>query len=355
MRLRPDGLMELPDGTVVRPDELVTFGDLFKILGSTGLRTVSGRQMFASPGGGGGGIGPRGIQGVPGTFGNTGIQGVTGPSGTGSGLQGATGIQGATGPQGTPEIAGLPMGYVFGAHLTWESVNTVSLGSAGLPSGARDADDTYNIEWTGVIGPIDIRTNGPNGLDAGVEAPDTWYAVFAIANSLGTLPVAGLLSTSQASPVLPPGYDTFRRLGWVRNGAASDFLNFFQRGAGLDRSYNFNVDRSLLIALSAGVAQIYTAVPLDPWMPPSSHFVFLNIGFDTQNASDILNFRPTGSTVTSPVFFVEEVATPGSRRITTIVEMVLPTQSVDYEIISGGGGTPQVDIYVEGFRDSLLA
>jgi hypothetical protein len=68
----------------------------------------------------------------------------------------------------------------------------------------------------------DITLSGAGGLDTGTESVSTWYRVFAICNDTGTL-VAGLLSAS-STPLLPSGYTLFRRVGWVRNNAASNFV-----------------------------------------------------------------------------------------------------------------------------------
>ena len=75
----------------------------------------------------------------------------------------------------------------------------------------------------------DITLSGAGGLDAGGESSSTWYRVFVICNAAGTL-VAGLLSTS-ASPVLPGGYTKYRRVGWVRNNASSNFVQSTRTGS----------------------------------------------------------------------------------------------------------------------------
>ncbi len=295
--------------------------------------------------------------------GNDSSQGTYGPIGVvaagpspgpvGQGSEGPAGPAGPQGPSGPPGPNRLELGSIIGARLTWLSATSVSVGTSGLQTEVRDSGDSFDIDFLGVIGPIDITVPGVNGLDAGVEAPDTWYAVYLIGDSTGSNPPAGLLSISATSPTLPSGYDGSRRVGWVRNGSAGDFLAFFQRGDGLDRTYNYDVDRSFLRPLSGGTSTSFAAVALDPFIPPTSKFAILNVGFDTANASDTLNIRPTGSTVTNPVVFVNVGSTSNSIRITNLIELVVPTPSLDYQIIKGGGGSPAVDIYVQGFRDSL--
>ncbi len=289
-----------------------------------------------------------------GTYGPVGVVSASpAPGPAGPGAVGPTGPQGPAGPAGPPGPNRLELGSIVGARLTWLDVTSVSVGTSGLRTQVRDSGDSFDIDFSGVVGPIDITASGVNGLDAGVEAPDTWYAVYLIGDSTGSNPPAGLLSISEAAPTLPSGYDVFRRVGWVRNGTAGDFLAFFQRGDGLDRTYNYDVDRSLIQALSGGNSAVYAAVALDAFMPPTSKFAILNVGFDTANASDTLNIRPTGSVVTNPVVFIDVGATPSTTRITNLIEIVIPTPSIDYQIVKGGGGSPSADIYIQGFRDSL--
>lgn len=309
-----------------------------------------------------GATGPAGApQGVTGLQGQTGVQGVAGQTGQ-TGVRGVTGL-GTTGPQGPAGATGgssssdsFTISQIVGARFNWLSASTVSIGTGGEKTVVRDKNDTFNISVIGEVGPINIAASGANGLDIGVEAANTWYAVFLIADSTGSNPVAGLLSLSSSAPTLPAGYDKFRRVAWVRNNSSGDFWKMNQRGDGIDRTYNYDVERSELLALSGGNAGSFTAVPLDTWMPPTSRFVLLRLGFDTANAADLLNIRPTGSSVTDPVVFVQAgLVTASSRDYVTFAEMVLPSPSLDYQVIQGGGGNPTSDIYVQGFRDTLRA
>lgn len=69
----------------------------------------------------------------------------------------------------------------------------------------------------------DITVSGVNGLDTGVEANSTWYAVWVIYN--GTTK-ASLLSTSYTAPTMPAGYTYKALVGAVRNDSAGNFVDF---------------------------------------------------------------------------------------------------------------------------------
>jgi hypothetical protein len=89
------------------------------------------------------------------------------------------------------------------------------------------ADDGAEILTVGSDITLDITASGINGLDTGVESPNTWYYIYLILNpTLGL--VRGLLSASATSPVLPSGYTAKRLIGAVRNDGSSNFFRFNQ-------------------------------------------------------------------------------------------------------------------------------
>jgi len=67
---------------------------------------------------------------------------------------------------------------------------------------------------------LSTATTGANGLDTGVIANNTWYAVWVIYDPT-TPTVAGLLSLSGTAPTLPTGYTFKARVGWVRYATAA--------------------------------------------------------------------------------------------------------------------------------------
>lgn len=73
--------------------------------------------------------------------------------------------------------------------------------------------DSYRITALNLT--LDITSSGINGLDAGTEQPDSWYYIWVIAKSNGT--VSGLLSSSSNNPILPSGYIYKAFVGAVHN------------------------------------------------------------------------------------------------------------------------------------------
>jgi hypothetical protein len=98
-------------------------------------------------------------------------------------------------------------------------------------------DDKFNSYRINAIDlTLDITSTGINGLDAGTENPDTWYYIWVIAKSNGT--VSGLLSSSSSSPTLPSGYIYKAFAGAVHNciNAGNDFGPIKQVGGKVARN-----------------------------------------------------------------------------------------------------------------------
>ncbi|VAX24856.1 hypothetical protein MNBD_NITROSPINAE03-2039 [hydrothermal vent metagenome] len=115
----------------------------------------------------------------------------------------------------------------------------------------------------------DITVSGVNGLDTGSEAISTWYAVWVIYN--GTT-VASLLSVSATAPTMPSGYTYKRLVGFVRNDAPGNFIDFVQRDKRV--YYIAPVD------IASGLAQTaYTAQDVSSVFPTASGWVaFMQVG-----------------------------------------------------------------------------
>lgn len=166
-------------------------------------------------------------------------------------------------------LQGMRMTYVDTTHFTVDQ------------GAARDSTDINDIvlalppenNGTPVFTPftVNIGQNGVNGLDTGTVAASTLYYVFAIASSNNshinlppsplqslsvppfttpspTSPVVQdgfyvqsgvLMSLSLTNPLLPYGYDMFRRIGCVRINSASHVEPFTQSGYGQNRTMRY--------------------------------------------------------------------------------------------------------------------
>lgn len=152
--------------------------------------------------------------------------------------------------------------YVSGGHCQWLTGTTLSIGAGQM----RDSTNMDDINLAATV-TINTAVNGVNGLDVGALGASSLYAIYVIASSkagdttsTNYIAPAGLLSLSFTAPVLPFGYDMFRRVGSVRTSGASALLDFSQRGTGGSRDtyYAANIASPVV----AGAATVMTAINL---------------------------------------------------------------------------------------------
>jgi len=196
---------------------------------------------------------------------------------------------------GSGGAAGLPTDYLTELKVNYVSATTIQI-EAGSCRDSTDTDDIVLASNQNVA----ITTSGANGLDTGSEASNTWYYVYVIYDNADVLAEAGLLSTSSTSPTLPSGYDTFRRVGAVRNDGSSDFLKFYSSGSGRRKKIMYDEDGSTTQVLTAGGATSFTNVDCSSYIPSTSTFGYFQWGILPNNDTDYLDIRTDGGTGATP-------------------------------------------------------
>jgi hypothetical protein len=112
---------------------------------------------------------------------------------------------------------------------------------------------------------INFATNGAAGLDTGSIASNSWYYIWIIGKSDGSVSAIGSLSSS--APTMPTGYTFKARAGAVRTQAASAvFAGTYQ--AGSDVQYVGTA--SGLPQMASGTASQWTAVAVGAFVPPTA-------------------------------------------------------------------------------------
>ena len=248
---------------------------------------------------------------------------------------------------------GNPPGFLEEARLSFTSVTVVTVGTAAIFSSVRDSTNSFDISFTGTL-PADITVAGAGGLDTGVEAGNTWYAVYVIGDSTAVNPADVLLSASFTSPTLPFTHDIFRRIGVVRNDSASDFLSFVQANTGKDRFYIYDDETATALnVLTGGSATAFATVSLAAFAPPTSLRSYLRITWDPDADGNEVAFRVPGSSVVDVESYtiVNMGDVPGVQPY--IVNRELRTdasQDIEYEVDSA---LDNVDLSVVGFFDEV--
>lgn len=252
--------------------------------------------------------------------------------------------------------------YINGLKLAYVSATTMTI-SAGRCSNSSNLNDisvglALNVAatQTGVepvaagTGAVTINTaaNGAGGLDNGVMANNTFYAVYAIGDSYGIEPGSAIISANLSAPLLPAGYDMSFRIGYIKSNGSAAILPFRQDGAALDRWMWY--DAAIATSITAGGSATYSPVDASAGLPSSSPtMVNWLCVFTPTSAADKLVLVPGTSTAT-----LGYASASGSvAAVANTVNLVCPTDSpttdaIDYKVTGSA-----VAISVAAYLDQL--
>lgn len=252
--------------------------------------------------------------------------------------------------------------YINGLKLTYVSATTMSV-SAGKCSNGTNVNDIsvglpQNVAATQTgtepvpagSGAVLINTaaNGAAGLDIGVMANDTFYAVYAIGDSYGIEPGSAIISANLVSPLLPAGYDMSFRIGFIKSSGAAAILPFRQDGCGLDRWMWY--DAPIATSVTAGASATYAPVDATAGLPTATPtIVRWYCAFTPTAAADALTLVPGTSTAT-----LGYASASGSvAGVANIVQLFCPTDApvtdaIDYKVTGSA-----VAISVQAYLDQL--
>ncbi len=242
-------------------------------------------------------------------------------------------------------IENQPFKFAYGLGLandgtTPDELLTVNVGNC------RDSNDVMDIKISTALTVTNLST-GLNGLDTGTVAANTLYSVWVIADSSGKKVSGALLSlASNALPLMPFEYDSFRRVGFVATDGTSDFLAFLQHGKGVDRVVRYDAPISVL---AAGAQAAYTAIALTASVPAVANTpVALNYAYTNNAASDVFALTPGNGTgdAFSQIGQVAGVVMTGQATVMATVTAAVP--EVDYKVSAG-----TVDVLVAGYTYSV--
>jgi len=181
--------------------------------------------------------------------------------------------------------------YISGCELTRTNATTITveIGAVVCESGAgvhrfRENTATTTVDLSGGV--------GVGGLDAEVEADDTWYHIYAVADADATTFTA-IASTNASAPA---SITYYRYLGSIYNGRTSnsDIDDFKWTGKGDRAKIIWDVPYSATTTVSAGSWS--GATSLATGMPSTSTEVILGLSAEHANNQAHIFVRPAGST-----------------------------------------------------------
>lgn len=219
----------------------------------------------------------------------------------------------------------------------------------------RDSNDIMDIclgptvpNIEGGISPapitIDSDINGVNGLDIGSLASDTVYAVYMIGDSRYLKTVASILTlASNATPLMPFGYDSYRLTGYAVTGSEGGFYNFFVAG---NNNYRLFIYDNPVIILE-GTDTSPTPIDLSTLVPPVDNTpVYFRSRIIPDAANDSLEMGPGNGNGTSSFVFGQSAMVPVEQQVIVFSQLVSGVPTVNYNINSGGTAL----IFVYGFN-----
>lgn len=241
----------------------------------------------------------------------------------------------------------------YAGEVEWLTAATVRI----IPGQRLSSDDSTIMEW-GVNLNIDITSSGVGGLDAGVEANNTWYYVYVIYNPT-TNTYNGLLSTSSTTPTLPAGYTKYRRVGSIRNDGSSDIIRFTQKN---DMFYFY--DEQTIINGTVVARNTWHTISYAAAVPPTSIEYYGSIyagrtTYPIRGYATYIHMRDTDirSEIRPWMFRNEDWDNQLFRWAGSTYE--LPngsSQTLDYYIYilaTGASYNPQVYLRISKYRDDL--
>ncbi len=248
-----------------------------------------------------------------------------------------------------PAVVALPTHFVDGARLRFVSIDEVSAGTTGELSRVRSESDNFNIEWFGLIN-ADITVTGAGGRDTGPEPNNAFLAVYAIADSTGVNAVSALISLNFGTPLLPAGYDQFRRIASVRNGGAvapfDEFLDFEQRGKGREKWTFYKVGIFAPLLLFNGTATTLTELDASTLVPAGATLMQIRVDIDANGneaasafitqlggAGDLgIDYEPTSTLSVKVIYGTTYIAIQDDRKVSYVLD-ASGTTIADFRIL----------------------
>jgi hypothetical protein len=266
----------------------------------------------------------------------------------------------------TPVVNGNLM-YVNGMRLAYASATTFTV-SQGLCRNSTNVNDIniglpLNVAATqtgelpvdagaGAV-TVDITTTGAGGLDNGTIAASTFYAVHAVGDSFGVNPGSAIISTSVTAPVLPAGYDMFRRIGFIKTDGSTHVLAFRQEGLSCDRWMWW--DAAIATGVTSGSSATFATVDCSagiPAMGVNSEALFL-VFFTPTGAGNTLELRPGLSSATNGYARLSGAVAAVAETGMMLCPIDTPyTDAVDY-LVTGSAVAIDVAAYLDQLEPQL--
>ena len=229
-------------------------------------------------------------------------------------------------------------GYVYGLTFSASSGTTLLVGVGQ----ATDSNNIINLPLTTAT-TLNTAVNGANGLDTGTLAVSSSYYVFVIGSSTNAAPTATLLSLSSTAPLLPKGYDSFRRIGSIITNSGGGLNNIYMFGNNSHRIYFYDFADSFSFTTTTG----YVAKSFTSFVPATAQIIKFNYLYTPATAGNSVLVRTTGSSSVGNISITGNVAAQVTAGIADFNTNT--SQSLDFKFTSGSDAFTMLVIGFEEF------
>lgn len=241
-------------------------------------------------------------------------------------------------------IVNAPYLDVDGLEIAIASTTTATVQAGRARNSSNENDIIMSVAAT-----LDAANNGINGLDTGSLAATSFYSLYVVGDSTENNDPGVVISLSASAPLLPVGYDMYRKIGYLRTDGSSHFLAGYWSGSANERTFVYDVP--LATAVTAGNSATYAAVTLTGMVPAVQNVLAkIETNWTANAAGDTLALQPF-SAVGDTVKYIAPVA--GASAHTLVREYVQAqldsgAPKINYKVSAG-----TVAINVAGYQYTI--
>lgn len=204
---------------------------------------------------------------------------------------------------------------------------------------------------------VKMTKRGALGLDVGVIAADTIYAVYVIGSSIASLgngqdatpyPTSAIVSKSFTHPIMPFGYDMFRRIGTITTDATVQIMPFIQTGNSTIRTIHYGAGFNVL---TNGNETTFTSVDLSLAVPKIQTLVYFRSIYATDDTFNNFSLQP-GSALDDSDYYIGQSNVAGEAEVGTFTCPCDSEPSINYSLSDDAVGN-SLTLIVMGFEDLL--
>jgi hypothetical protein len=242
-------------------------------------------------------------------------------------------------------VVNAPYLNVSGLEIAWVSATSATVAAGRARNSTNESDIIMSAAVT-----LNAASVGLNGLDTGALANSSLYSLYVVGDSTLNHVPGVMLSLSSTQPLLPVGYDMFRKIGYFRTSGAAALLQAYWSGSSNDRICMY--DAPIATAVTAGAAVVDTAVSLASFVPAVEGLpVYMAVDITPSAAGRILTLKPEGATG-APVRVTGQVATVHVTSVEMVqAHLLVGVPNIEYVWSAGGGDA--VALNVAGYQYTI--